>query len=132
MKGVRNLYADGRVPSGYSKKGDLVYNSKGKLCMGSCQYLGKHKSDVYLFKAAFVCKEQLYLTMGHEYMHVTFNNYGLMNIKLQHKAIYMWQYEQAVALSYNVDYYKTYVPLVNLPSTSKYNIRPFQIIELVK
>ena len=100
VRGVRNLYADGRVPNGYTKVGDLVYNSNGKICMGSCQYLGKRQSDVYLYKSAFVNGKELYLTMGHEYMHANFNYLGLRNSNSQHASIFMWEYQQCHSWNY--------------------------------
>ena len=132
VRGVRNLYADGRVPNGYTKVGDLVYNIDGKQCLGTTKYRGKGLSDVYLYKAAFVANEQLYLTMGHEYMHALYNSYNLFNDKLQHKVIYQWEYDQAVAFSYNVSKYEANLSFIKLPKTSKYNINTFPIIKLIK
>lgn len=103
VRGVRNLYADGRVPSGYRKNGDLVYNSNGNEVNGICIYNGiKQGNDVYLFKSAFVCKEQLYISMGHEYMHASYNSLGLMNYSKQHQAIYYWEKTQGQLLNYNI------------------------------
>lgn len=103
VRGVRNLYADGRVPNGYTKVGDLVYNSNGNEVNGICIYNGiKQGNDVYLFKSAFVCKEQLYISMGHEYMHASYNSLRLMNYSKQHQAIYYWEKTQGQLLNYNI------------------------------
>jgi hypothetical protein len=108
VAGVRNLYADGSIPptSGYTVDGDLILNSAGKQVLGATAYYVDKGSDVYLFKQAFVAKEQLFLTMGHEYMHAfffTFPNY--LSHDLQHNATWIWEYQQAKIFTYNLHYY---------------------------
>lgn len=115
IQGLNNIYADGTLPTHeYYKKGDVVYkkiNGKAYATLGSCKYLGTGKgSDVYLFKSAFTSKEQLYLTMGHEYMHAGFNTMvtfsGKKSSYYKHAAIYQWQKTQAEIWNFNVKYYQ--------------------------
>lgn len=64
-------------------------------------------SNIYLSKAAFVSKEQLYLTMGHEYMHAGFGySYSKMTTDQEHAAIYKWQYIQKKYWRMNYKYDK--------------------------
>lgn len=81
IKGLDNLYADGTLPnSNYTRNGDLIFNKKGFYVNGVTRYNGIGKgSNVYLYKSAFVSPQQLYVTMGHEYIHVAINAspYGL-------------------------------------------------------
>ncbi len=77
-------------------------NTKGQSVRGSRQYLGKGKgSNVYLYKAAFASREQLYFTMGHEYLHAGYFKTGLMNSKKQHASIYKWEAQQAKLWGFN-------------------------------
>ena len=63
-------------------------------------------TDVYLFKMAFISKEELYLTMGHEYLHAGFNALGYNGKHLlQHIGIFKWEYAQAQAWNYRLDFY---------------------------
>lgn len=95
-KGVDNLYADGSIPDGYSKTGDIVFDEKNRPVLGTTEYNGIGKgSDVYLYKSAFVSKEQLYLTMGHEYIHCAQNFNGRCTEKYQENAAYSWEKTQA-------------------------------------
>ena len=108
VKGVSNLYADGSTPEGhaYYKDGDLVYNSNNNRVKGLSVTKRFGKSDVYLFKEAFVSKQQLYLTMGHEYGHAFYNTLPFtLESNNEHTNIYRWQYEQAKLFNYNVNYY---------------------------
>ena len=99
IENVDNLYADGSIPKGYTKRGDLVFNEKGQLAGGSTVYNGIGKgSDVFLYKTAFTSKEKLYLVMGHEYIHVNFNANGYArSIRAQERAAYKWNIDQAKA-----------------------------------
>ncbi|MFA7051284.1 MAG: hypothetical protein WC189_04270, partial [Bacilli bacterium] len=106
VAGVNDLYADGTLPPGYTTKGDVVLNTAGKSVRGSTMYLGTGKgSNVYLYKAAFASKEQLYFTMGHEYLHAGYFSTGLMNTKSQHASIYKWEAQQAKLWGFNETYY---------------------------
>jgi RHS repeat-associated protein len=109
VKGVRNLYADGSIPQdyGYYSDGDLVYNLNARQVRGLTVYQGWAKSDVYLFKQAFISKPQLLLTMGHEYGHAFFNTLPFaLDSQNQHSIINTWEYQQASLLKYNVNYYE--------------------------
>ena len=56
---------------------------------------------------AFIAKEELYLTMGHEYLHAGFNAIGFNGMhNRQHVGIYKWECFQASAWNYRVDYYQ--------------------------
>ncbi|NMB65758.1 MAG: hypothetical protein GYA16_12915, partial [Spirochaetes bacterium] len=106
VAGVNDLYADGTLPPGYSTRGDVVLNANGQSVRGATMYLGTGKgSNVYLFRAAFTSKEQLYFTMGHEYLHAGYFSTGLMNTKSQHASIYKWEAYQAKAWGFNEAYY---------------------------
>ncbi len=88
-----------------------IDNSGNKL-LGYTTYNGFGKgSDVYLFKAAFMSKEQLYLTMGHEYIHANlfaggFTYSGSINQKTHHATIYQWETNQANAWGYKNQFTK--------------------------
>ncbi len=82
IKGLNELYAD-RVPNGYQRVGDYVQNIKtGDYVDGIARYLGVGKggTDVYLFKSAFTDPMKLYMTMGHEYVHIGINVYYGKNV----------------------------------------------------
>ena len=74
---------------------------------GSTRYISMkyiRSSDVYLYESAFCSKEQLYLTMGHEYIHCGFNidrslgNPTLPTTKrVQEASCYQWEIQQARA-----------------------------------
>ena len=107
---VKNLFADGRFPKGrgYEMVGDYVVNKSGETVLGVSLHHGIGKgSDVFLYKAAFTSKEQLYLTMGHEYLHVSFYHLGLSSEFSRmdsHAAIYEWAFRQSLAWgNYSVD-----------------------------
>ncbi len=100
------LYANGSTPKGYTRKGDIVFNRDGNQVRGVTEFLGiGNGSDVYLFKAAFTSKEQLYFTMGHEYLHVGFNYAGFGHTKAmrqaKHASIYKWEALQSQAWGFN-------------------------------
>ena len=97
IKNLDNLYADGTIPNGYKKRGDLVYNKKWEQLGGSAIYNGIGKgSNVYLYKTAFTSMENLYLMMGHEYIHVYFNANGYYYaLSSQEVAAYQWMIDQA-------------------------------------
>jgi|GEM_PF-3355061 len=109
IKGLNELYADGSLPKGYTTKGDVVFNSAGNPTRGTTVYLGTGKgSNVYLYRAAFASKEMLYMTMGHEYLHVGFNiNRNIYSSSArQESAIAQWQLDQAKLWNYNVNYFQ--------------------------
>ena len=138
IKKLDNLYSDGRVPSKEFKiKGDLVFY-KGRNAGGATIYNGFGKgSNVYLFKSSFTSMEQLYLTMGHEYIHVYFNAHGFSkNIAPQEKAAYKWNIDQARAWKidytfyqniYNKYYNKTMYPVLKYEQAGFFilNLRPW-------
>lgn len=122
VKGVKNLYADGTLPEGYSTRGDQVLNKAGNYVRGSTKYLGLGKgSNVYLYRAAFTSKEQLYFTMGHEYIHAGFFGQGLINTRSQHASIYKWEADQARIWKFNESFYANRYDLSKSSYNSKYD-----------
>lgn len=105
VKGVNNLLADGSTPAqGYTKIGDkVIANSYGEEVKGTTVHLGNSKYDVYLYKAAFTSKEQLFLTMGHEYQHIGYDFAGLGgSMSKEHYGIRRWEYFQSEQWNWNV------------------------------
>ena len=147
IEGLNKLYADGSLPN--VEKYKYLYDTKGNVIKykvlkngtlqelgktnGTTVYLGKSKSNVYLYQTAFASKEQLYLTMGHEYIHVGFNaNKSLGNPylnytqKTQDASCYQWEIKVARAWGleayanhlegiYN-KYYKSFLDIRYQPS----------------
>jgi hypothetical protein len=98
------------------KIGDYVQkpNEKGYID-GVTKYLGTGKgSNVYLAKTAFTSPARLYLTMGHEYIHVGFNSVGKMNSNQQEAVAYKWNEGQATLWKLDASNYaakaKLYAP----------------------
>ena len=124
IKGVNKLYSDGTRPPEYTTDGDIVLNAKHKPVYGTTRYLGIGKgSNVYLYKQAFVAKEQLLITMGHEYTHAFFNQFpSFQDQKSQEDACILWDYQQACALRYNVNsyYYPRYLSIKSSLNNSCY------------
>lgn len=83
---------------------DSALNGDNQILFGATVHgeFGKG-SEVYLFKAAFTSKEQLYLTMGHEYLHVAFRHSGIITDFSKwksHAVIYDWAFRQSLAWAY--------------------------------
>jgi len=118
--GVKNLYADGTMPAGYERVGDYVKNIKtGEFVDGLTMDLGrkywgvfgpKIGSNIYLSMSAFTSPENLFLTMGHEYIHAAFNSIGYeaSNYTNKQEAVaYKWSYNQASRWNMNsTSFYK--------------------------
>lgn len=114
VQNVDNLYADGTIPRGHIKLGDLV-KYRGQYVNGTTVSNGVGKGyNVFLYKSAFICKEQLFLTMGHEYYHAGFYGMGLNNPTSHHAYIREWEYQHALKWNYKVGYYRN---LNNMTST---------------
>lgn len=80
----------------FEVRGDLmIEKSTGNTIDGACVYYKNRKSNVYLYKTAFTSKEQLFLTMSHEYIHAGFGFYRTIGDDYQHAVIYKWQENQA-------------------------------------
>jgi RHS repeat-associated protein len=135
VRGVDNLYANGTLPVDYELRGDAVFTPNGKETLGTTVSNGVGKgSNVYLYKAAFVCKEELYLVMGHEYIHAHFYNIGLMNKDAHHAAIYAWVAQQATAWGYKTEVYRPWLEnsIKNASNIMPYtNLLPFSIWPVV-
>lgn len=107
IKGRESLIADGRVaPGKYMVKGDRVFKG-GFEVKGTTYQISNGKFDVYLYKAAFTSPQQLYLTMQHEYIHIS---YGLAGLKgkpfSEHAGIRRWEYLQAKQWDFKVNTFK--------------------------
>ena len=115
-RGLHKLFTDGTLPSNnYVSIGDKTYKKTLwglKETFGSCKFLNAEDgSNVYIYKSAFASKEQLYLTMGHEYLHAAFNTMTtrvpqVFRDPYQHAAVYDWAYHQALYWNFRVSYYK--------------------------
>jgi len=105
IKGLDNLYADGSLPnSEFTRSGDLVLNKDGLSVNGVTRYNGVGRgSNVYLYKSAFVSPQQLYVTMGHEYIHVAqfASSYNLSSNQKEYMA-YSWAQRQWLAFGRQV------------------------------
>lgn len=119
IKGLNKLIADGSVPdNSYLIKGDRIYKC-GYEVKGSTKLVGINKWDVYLYKVAFTSKQQLYLTMGHEYMHIAHGLAGITRAPFRaHYGIKRWEYLQAKQWNFEpmrfynewMEYYKYFDP----------------------
>jgi RHS repeat-associated protein len=89
--GTNNGYKD------YMVSGDYFLTKDGEKTLAFTYYKGTGRgSDIVFAKSAFASARQLYLTMGHEYIHAGFFNIGgwdLVNIDRQHASIYKWELE---------------------------------------
>jgi hypothetical protein len=107
--------------------GDLVYNiEKRKEVLGVTKYLGVfkgNKADVFLFKAAFVSKRQLFLTMGHEYIHVAQVYAGLPRSFLREHYAYKWEYEYFMKINGWRDYNPWKYYLLPIQEDLRFNIK---------
>jgi hypothetical protein len=103
-----NLYADGRLVNKdyhYNESGDVI-NKEGHEILGLTnpyrKFLGKWNFDIYLYKAAFINPEKLYLTIGHELIHVALFRLGYtdsdkLNGDRHEATAYEWNRYQAAA-----------------------------------
>lgn len=91
-------------------------------------------SDVFLSKTAFQSRDALYLTIGHEYIHVRLN-YGGQNLSIysQERVAYQWSIQQGQAWGMDVSsyqamfksYWQEQSPLFLLDKSSIRIIRPW-------
>jgi RHS repeat-associated protein len=105
---VDNLYADGTIPKDYSMKNGFIITPKGEEAYGLTTRTGgwfNKTTNVYLSKAAFFTRAQLYVTMHHEYMHAYFYTIGNPFSKVaEHKIINQWTLDQSKAWNIGVNY----------------------------
>ncbi|MDR1679190.1 MAG: hypothetical protein LBR81_05360 [Prevotellaceae bacterium] len=125
IRGLDNLYADGRIPNhlGYTRNGDLVFNAKNQLVRGTAVPNRAGGSDVYLYKMAFISKGQLYRTMGHEYIHVAQNLARLPESFLYEHYAHKWDYEQLMRTIGWRDYNPWKYYLLPIQEDLRYNIK---------
>lgn len=103
MEHPYKYYADGTVPVGgrykYNSKTGLFTNGRGGDALAVTQYDHAIKrSNMFFARKAFTSPEQLYLTTGHELLHLAHNSAGLFQgFSRGHATIYDWQYQQAKA-----------------------------------
>ncbi|GHT76442.1 hypothetical protein AGMMS50262_14630 [Bacteroidia bacterium] len=139
--GFDNLYADGTLAPGnsYGEDGHTVYykDSKGnrRPTTGAAKYhfkkfgfWGKQRIDMYLYPNSFRSPEELYLTIGHELIHVglyNLGNYGETEYShARHEATaYSWNYDQSMlwGLSYVAKQYN-----YNITNIGNGNPYPYQ------
>ena len=121
-KELNKLFADGSLPQGYEWKGHYLSRGGTHRALAVTRYIASlKKSDVYLSLAAFESKEQLYLTMGHEYLHVLYNHAGIGHSPslnaAKHASIYEWMYQQSSVWNFKTNYYQSlynkYLPYIN-------------------
>jgi hypothetical protein len=109
----QNLYADGTLPDkDYSYNNGKVIYKKGKdgilgvtKLRGKDGFLGlwgNQLSDIYLFPNAFRNPVKLYLTIGHELVHVWLNYRGYDYTNSQEATAYRWSADQAKAWNMNI------------------------------
>ena len=77
---------------------------------------------MYLAKAAFASAQQLYLTMGHEFLHAGFNQLGMMTASKQHAAIYKWEAQQSTLWKLRTKHYIWRYSRLKRLGFSPYNI----------
>ncbi|MDD4150599.1 MAG: RHS repeat-associated core domain-containing protein [Bacteroidales bacterium] len=104
-KKVKHLYADHSMPEGYYVENGAVCEPSGIRVDGATEYRGWFKSDVYLFPNAFQSKEQLYIVMQHEFIHVNFN--AIFSPR------YTYENEEATARLFSLDQGKAWGYKVN-------------------
>ncbi|MEQ9298568.1 MAG: DUF6443 domain-containing protein, partial [Cyclobacteriaceae bacterium] len=107
VTGLNELHADNTLHplSKYQVDGDYFVSGTTRA-NAVTTYLGTGKgSNVYFAKAAFSSAEQLYLTMGHEYLHVGFYHGGFDSFKRQHATIAKWEYDQSKLWNFRVNHY---------------------------
>jgi hypothetical protein len=96
-----SLYADGTLGDIQSKHyridGNWIVDKAGEKAYAVTSYKGIGKgSDIFFAKSAFSSARQLYLTMGHEYIHAGFFyslGYSHGGYDKQHGSIYRWEQE---------------------------------------
>ena len=103
VEGLNKLRANGTSPSNLTYKDGYFKTPEGNALGVTTYNRSTGLSDVYLAKNAFTSSEQLYLTMGHEYIHVAFNYAGLSGVSslAQHATIRNWEYSQALEFQFS-------------------------------
>ena len=130
--GVDEITARHSPPGGHglTQDGDFIYKGK-EVVNGLAVYNAETRySNIYLFKSAFVSREQLYLTMGHELLHAGLWYTGKFGN--HHGSIHTWQYEQAKVWNYNTDYYYKLYKGASIPAGFHYDQFKFATIRLIR
>ena len=97
------LKADGSLPKDYySNENGEVFNRSGERVYGVSQRIGGSRYTTYIFKDACSSKQQLYLTLGHEYYHVALWRIGIPSDE-HHYFISQWQMNQSVVWDFEVN-----------------------------
>ncbi|MUP36648.1 hypothetical protein GNY23_02305 [Labilibaculum sp. 44] len=111
VEGLDNLYIN-KNPNAkkYLLKDGNIFNNRTKVYAGGVTNISRklgdgYSSNVYLSKSAFQSKFKLYLTLGHEYVHVTHYSYpGLQDMfrsqfaSFSEHAAYKWTWEASQKL----------------------------------
>ncbi len=102
---LENLYADGTIPKNYYVVDGRVYDPSGNEVSASTEYSAyRKKINVYLYKKAFASPNQLYLDLGHEYIHVNLFLAGFSSAEMVHShdlTAYAWDAEIAKIMGLN-------------------------------
>ena len=130
----QNLYADDSFASKkyrYNEEGNVV-NENGELVGGAVRYhgkkyvfWGKEQIDIYLYRPSFKNPERLYLTIGHELVHVDLHYLGYHDHSKHEATAYKWSSEQAKAWGWtgNVNDYNARVRFYGTPYPYQRSIR---------
>ena len=114
-----SLKADGSIPgsNGYYVGPDgAVYNNQNQALFGTCIRSSKESYTAYIFESACSSKQQLYLTLGHEYYHGYLWRLGI-NSDVHHEIITEWQVRQSAEWNFNLyDNYRFYSYYHNDPT----------------
>jgi len=97
---VSSLSADCGTNATFTEDGffDITNGpNAGEKAWGYCRCLGLNEGyGIWISKAAFVSNQRLYLTLGHEFLHVNYAYSGLFTLPSEeHGSIYKWELEQA-------------------------------------
>lgn len=95
-----SLIADGSFPRGYSSDSNGIVFKGKSIVYGACLRTKLNRFTVYVFRSACSSKQQLYLTLGHEYYHAFLSNLGITDDLVQHSIITDWQIRQAFEWNY--------------------------------
>ncbi len=105
MEHPYKYYADGTAPKGYTfnkRRGVFLKKPGGRGILGVTEYVNARTgSNMYMASKTFSSKELLYLTTGHELLHVAHNSAGFTHRSKAHHSIYDWQARQAKAWGLN-------------------------------
>ena len=109
-----SLRADGSLPDDYYRSNGHVYNPNNEPVYGSCQKTGFRSYTTYIFESACSSKQQLYLTLGHEYYHAYLWQIGIPKSN-HHSIISEWQLRQVLEWNYKIETNLSFFNINNNP-----------------